>query len=59
MVEENMSKVGYSYQSRYTEKMPSWYVQNDNSKGQIKSNNSDKQSTMADIERLKAKLGCN
>lgn len=59
MVEENMSKVGYRYQSRYTEKMPSWYVQNDNSKGQIKSNNIDKQSTMADIERLKAKLGCN
>lgn len=60
MVKESMSKSSYKYQSRpkYNENMPSWYVENDNTKGQIKSNNSDKQSTIADIERLKAKLGC-
>lgn len=67
MVEESMSKGNYSSRgnhAKFVENLPSWYAELNNTKGQIKSNtdsnnnSTNKQSVLADIERLKAKLGC-
>lgn len=55
-LENSMTKV--NSKPKFVENMPSWYCQQDNTENQSKSDDKDKRSVVADIKRLKDKLGC-
>lgn len=56
-LKNSMTKI--NTRPKFVENMPSWYCQQSNTESQSKSDdNRDKQSVVADIARLKTKLGC-